>query len=329
MQRIRPTLVALCFAVVMLIAFAGVSYHTGLSIGGTSRFLSSERPPSVSECVTTFPIEYAMHSTEANDVIFLGDSACRHDVDPSAFEKLTGLKAYNLGTVGAAGQQTLLLTARAYLANHPKPRAIVICMTPVSFAPREVKDGDKLPLRFAESYGENCPLKAVVRAGAVNTLSGVRSRLFHQIMDVRELPLVDMHSETYLTLQSRLARDRGFWSLSGHGPQVPVPWFGQPIIPSKGWDAALLELASHAPVIVRLTPLRQDLRDSRDFVSLERWVASIARRSSVITIGQPFCLYFDAELCWDHAHLNSAGVEKLMPILAADVQGVLRAHGKR
>jgi hypothetical protein len=43
-------------------------------------------------------MEYALTSDEYNDVIFLGDSAPLHAIDPVYFETLTGLRAYNLAS---------------------------------------------------------------------------------------------------------------------------------------------------------------------------------------------------------------------------------------
>jgi len=103
----------------------GASYCFGHAAGADVpelRFLNASRSPTVDEASLTFVGEYAVRSHQANDVIFLGDSACRSGIDPLAFERLTGLRAYNLGTFGSSGPSVLAVSAKAYLSNHPRPQ---------------------------------------------------------------------------------------------------------------------------------------------------------------------------------------------------------------
>jgi hypothetical protein len=317
----RATAIAILSVGSVLALFAGASYSVGLSLTGPTRFLWAARAPTATEAAITFPIEYALHSTEANDVVFLGDSACRHGIDIAAFQRATGLRAYNLGTVGAAGVETFQLTARAYLANHPAPRLFVVCMWPISFAPDEVKGGDRLPRRFAEAYGPSCP-QILARRGAASLCKSLRVGLGVRPPDVRDLPLSDLRGDTYRTLQRRIADARGYWPLSGHGAEPDLSqWRGQPILPCEGWGSAFEELASRAPVVVRLMPVRSDLKSRRDFPALEHWVTEIA--SGHVFVARPASLWFDSSLCWDHAHLNDRGVSRFMPIVLRDVQEAL------
>ena len=60
-------------------------------------FLRNYRAPSDFEAFSFIAMSYAAESHEDNDVVFVGDSAVRADLDTRQFEQQTGLKAYNLG----------------------------------------------------------------------------------------------------------------------------------------------------------------------------------------------------------------------------------------
>ena len=47
-------------------------------------------------------------------------TACRTGVDPIAFERLSGLRAYNLGIVGDLGPGVMLNIGKAYLSKIPR-----------------------------------------------------------------------------------------------------------------------------------------------------------------------------------------------------------------
>src|SRR5580704_17147046 len=111
-----------------------VTYRWGATTDTEMRFLDQGRAPTSDEAFVSCPIEYSLHSREANDVIFLGDSVCRYGIDPNQFQRLSGLKAFNLGSFGFLGPSGYAITARTYFANHPKPQAVVLCMSAISFA---------------------------------------------------------------------------------------------------------------------------------------------------------------------------------------------------
>src|SRR5271155_3982934 len=115
-------LAAVCGALLLL---SGSSYCIGRATPTVLRFLEPSRAPAGDEAFVAYPVESALHSTEPNDVIFLGDSVCLHGLDPAAFEKLTGLKAFNLGSFGYIGPVGYQIVARGYFLNHGhKPRAV-------------------------------------------------------------------------------------------------------------------------------------------------------------------------------------------------------------
>ena len=93
--RVGPTLVV----VAAIFGVIALSCVTALYVGRhCERFLRLSSTPDGSEAVAAIPMEYALKSTEYNDVIFVGDSAPLYAIDPKCFQDLTGLKAYNLAS---------------------------------------------------------------------------------------------------------------------------------------------------------------------------------------------------------------------------------------
>src|ERR1700734_1639191 len=97
--RIAPTLVPLFVVTATLGALFVVGYRAGREIDSDLRFLEPRRPPTNDEAIVPYPVEYALRSNEKNDVIFVGDSPCRCDVDPIQFGHVSGRRAYNLGAL--------------------------------------------------------------------------------------------------------------------------------------------------------------------------------------------------------------------------------------
>ncbi len=134
---------------VIIPVFAYVGTHTETDL----RFLEPRRAPTFDEAVIALPIEYAVHSTEYNDVIVLGDGTGRSCFNPKHFEELSGLKAYNLSQIGKAGPMGFYLVASAYLRHHPKPKAIFLCLSPFVFQLGAKQTGGLLASRFLANYG--------------------------------------------------------------------------------------------------------------------------------------------------------------------------------
>jgi hypothetical protein len=118
-----------------------------------SRFLRVYRVPYYAESAIEYQMEYAMHSSEYNDVIFLGSSSALAGVMPVLFEERTGLRAYNLATVGSVGPDGELDIFRAYLDHHPKPKMVMYA----AFPPDIEQTSPVVPEfreRFIRAYGQ-------------------------------------------------------------------------------------------------------------------------------------------------------------------------------
>lgn len=101
------------------------------------RFLRNYRVPSQWEHVQG-KMDYALSSTEYNDVIFLGSSSCEMGVNAKQFDELTGLRSYNLAAQGMLGIDAFTLILESYLAHHPTPRIVVFCVHPLEFESQDI-----------------------------------------------------------------------------------------------------------------------------------------------------------------------------------------------
>jgi hypothetical protein len=94
------------------------------------------------------------------------------------------------------------------------------------------------------------------------------------------------------------------------------------------WSAGIQRLADECesfgvPLVIRFAPLSTEFREGPDYSPVERWADNVNASRTTITIGQPVLQWFTPELSWDRVHLNAAGVERFMPVVAKDVQAVL------
>ena len=95
---------------------------------------------------------------EANDVVFIGDSTCLCDAAQTRlFQQKTGRSAYNLGTVGVIGIDGYPhYPGAAYLQHHPKPKMLILCVTPKSIALPTVVLGQAFEQdRFLQFFGSD------------------------------------------------------------------------------------------------------------------------------------------------------------------------------
>ncbi len=278
------------------------------------RYLAPDRAPTVAEACVLYPIEYALGSNERNDVVFFGESACRAGVDPAQFERLTGLRAYNLGGAGALGPLGQVTTARAYFSHHSPPRIAVLCVIPISF---EYPTDEDMTRRFVETYGSKSD------AGRLS----VRLPL-ERVFEVRNVPLRGWEFATFWSLQRQIVAGRGFLSLiADHGLPHPLLRAGQTVIVRDDWDKGVRAIAelceeSRVRLLVRFLPLSSAVLKTENFGPLETWAASLKDCHNVI-VARPVLLWYKPELMWDHIHPNATGAEQFTARVAEDVQHVL------
>jgi hypothetical protein len=323
--RIAPVFVVWMSVFVTLAALSGAAYQRGNRTDPVLRFLGSWKP-TIDEARIVCPIEYALRSDEMNDVIFVGDSSCNDGIDPA---RLPDFRSYNLGTVGSAGTVGILLSAKCYLKHHPRPRLIVLCISPFRFEVGAQSIGGTYPEQLAVAYGtevtgvlpEYKRAALLVRRGATE---------FGERGDRRNEPLYGMPEETFLSYNAKVRAARGFFALpSLHGgrwtAETPPP--RNFILPE--WDDMVRRMAtackdSHSILAIRFAPIWSGVSNSRNFTQLETWGSQLEEAfPGTVVLCRPATLAWDRELMYDFQHLNAAGVAKFMPIVAKDVQSVL------
>jgi hypothetical protein len=284
--------------------------------------------PLVDEAFLAYPVEYALRSNEANDVIFLGDSTCHDDIDPA---RLRGLRSYNLGSLGSIGPLGILLTANGYLSHHPKPRAAVLCVSPLRFEVSTDSAGGHVVRRFMASYGPQVP-GIVPLHESVEYFVKCGARCFTDRGGAGVLwdgPLRGLESETYRSLEKRTRANRGFFALpKEHGGRWNVEMPAPPKLILPEWDDGIRRLAetcesANVPLIIRFAPIWDGASKSRDFGQLETWAQKLEGAFPCVTVSRPIIIAWDRDAMWDGLHLNARGVDRFMPVVAKDVQAAL------
>jgi hypothetical protein len=327
-SRAVPAALVLAIATVTLCAAGSAAYWRGQQSEPLTRFLDVGIAPLVDEAFLSYPVEYALRSDEANDVIFLGDSTCHDDIDPA---RLKGLRSYNLGSVGSIGPLGILLTANAYLSHHPKPRAIVLCVSPLRFEVSTDSAGGHVVRRFMGSYGPQVP-GIVPLHESIEYFAKCGAQRFAERPGVGVLwdaPLRGLDSETYLSLERRMRASRGFFALpKEHGGRWNVEMPAPPKLILPEWDDGVRRLAetcesAKVRLIIRFAPIWDGASKSRDFGQLEAWSQKLEDAFPCVIVPRPVIIAWDREMMWDGLHLNSRGVEAFMPVVAKDVQAAL------
>ncbi len=334
-QRIGPTALVVATVALTICTASATAYRVGRPVkpDALSFFSSKWNRPSVDDACLSYVGEYSVGNSEPNDVLFTGDSACRFDIDCNAFSRATGLRCYNLGTF--AQPAVLSPITNAYLSKHPRPRVIYLLLAAFSLGRSAELDPGTAPWRFAEIYGQpiatdpRAAFAYFARRGMVDILNGLRTVGRPQPPDLRSVPLRGMDSETYWSLQRKVQDARGHWPLPGeHNPhRKGTPSHGAPIFMSGDWSSAIEEVIASCdefqiPLVLRISPISGDVRDLFDFSAVESRLSELSARHPKLRVCKPAIDFYDESLCWDMGHLNAAGVARLMPVVAKDVNAV-------
>jgi hypothetical protein len=316
----------LALAAVTVLALGGSAYRQGRALDPSERFFrEAGRPPSAGEGAMAACMEYALFSSEPNDVIFVGDSACGNAIDPIKLRQLTGLQAYNLSLPGV-GARSCPITVKGYLSRHPKPKAVVLCLSPVGL---EVDSGpwEDALLRLNTYYGlEIDGVVPLSESVAYLVRAGMRSLLGHP--DYRSMQLEGCREpETYFTQRPKIFAARGFHGVATNisVPNVPAP---NGVLIREDWDRGVHEMAEACDaagvrMLILFAPIDASYKDSRDFERLDRWGRELEQTHPTLTVERPIILAYEPRLMCDAIHLNVAGVEKFMPVVAKEMQEVL------
>jgi hypothetical protein len=319
--------------------FSAAAYCVGRATASELRFLSPLRAPTYEEASIGHVFEYALRSTEHNDVIFVGHSSCKHGIDPILFEKLTGLSSYNLGTQATSGPPGIVLSTKIYLLQHPKPKVVVLCLIPHAFdAFGEGRCQDQIVASYAPELSLTLAAPGTipyfVKHGAVSSWLAARSLVGISNKDVRERSFIGHPEETYRTVEASTRLRRGFIPRPGeHGPPAG-PWHaGVAWTILDSWDRGMNELAdaceaANALLLIRHSPLPRDWLHVRDFGPMEQWLRNFKAAHRNVVVPQPTILWYERDVMFDSYHLNTRGVERFTAQVAKDVQAALSARDR-
>ncbi|HET6324694.1 MAG TPA: hypothetical protein VFG04_08345 [Planctomycetaceae bacterium] len=342
-QRIVPTLGLLVFLSAALGLFSAVAYSIGRCTDSDLRFLEPRRAPTLDEACIAYPIEYCLRSNENNQVIFLGDSTCRCGIDPAEFERLSGLRAYNLGSQGKAGPLSFALTVKAYLASHPSPQFVVLSISPLvcemAGNRRDAAMQDRLLANYGAEVSGILPwsesLLYLIKRGSLDAWANRSTAIAGHNNDVRDVPLVGLEAHTYRSLKRVTRESRGFGRLPGfHHAGGPVLARIPPQVTVRDdWRRGVSLLAEtcqalRVPLLLRFSPMPIECSKMRDFSTVEDWARELGSSCPELTVGHPALLWYDWNLCWDAYHLNAQGVSKYTAVLAVEVRTALARVGR-
>jgi hypothetical protein len=318
-------------AVTTVLALGGSAYLRGRALDPSDRFFQEAgREPTGGEGAIAASVEYVLFSSEPNDLIFVGDSACWNGVDPIRLRRLAGLQSFNLAIPGL-GARACPMATRGYLSRHPKPKAVVLCLSPLGLEVDSDPWADTLR-RVTTYYGlEIDGVVPLSESLPYLVRSGVRTFLAHP--DYRSMPLADSDgTDTYFKQQARIFAARGFFGLPPRAA-VHVPPAPTGVLIREDWDRGVHEMADTCDaagvrMLILFAPIEAGYEDARDFDRLDRWGRELEETHPGLTVQRPIILAYEPRLMRDAIHLNLAGVEKFMPVVAKDVQEALE-HGWR
>ena len=332
---------------------AGIFFVLVALLGGTAlstirrappelRFFDPRRSPTFDETCVVSAMDYALSSEERNDVIFLGDSVCRTGLDPVTFERSTGLHAYNLGIVGDLGPGVMRQILEAYLAKHPKPRLVILCVSPLGLEHDVPWYWIKLRDHFVNCYeGDTRSPRSVaaslgytVRQGTVLAWNRAAPAFKEDLGDVRDAPLIGMEMVTYRGYERLTREKRGHFDLPGRGPSKNLDRPGGMVLVHDVWNSEGRRLAAACndagvALMIRFGPVSAEATKNLKFERVEHWSHYLQASSPGLLLAsdQPI-LRYPPELCWDYSHPNPQGAQSFTEHVAAEVRLKLDSAGK-
>jgi len=125
-----PALIMLATACISISVASGLLYSIGKQEEGSREFIPAYTRPNDNVLWTMYTMSYIQESSEKNDILFLGDSACLIGVDAARIERATGRRVFNMGAANLSviGWDGLLIAFEQYLAHHPNPKILILCI---------------------------------------------------------------------------------------------------------------------------------------------------------------------------------------------------------
>jgi hypothetical protein len=108
---------------------------------------------------------------------------------------------------------------------------------------------------------------------------------------------------------------------------------GASIYMSADWSSAIEEVIASCdecdiPLVMRIAPICVDMKGLLDTSPLEKRLSELSARHPNVEC-KPAIEFYERRLCWDMSHLNTTGIAKFIPVVAADVIEVTRRKSGR
>jgi len=332
-SRLLPPLCALAAILAGGGAFVLFVDHSIHQMRKEGVFLPTDRVPEFVEAIAFHAMDYAAHSQERNEVVFIGDSTCIAESMPTLFQECTGLRAYNLGTPGALGFEGYEIILRAYLEHHPKPQIIAFCLHPSALSIRSEPQwvGD----RFVNVYGSGpCvwqfnpqSIAPIVKLAMQMTMDSDRNAYADKPMSAKS-------GHSFRSLRETMGKQRGFWLWPGNytrfvNGRLADDTESFPVTENmKEGVAKILRLAGRhdIPVLFRLSPILANGKS--DLSRLNAWLDTLeAGEECRVIVSRPEVLKYDRALFGNETpeHCNDRGAREFTRFMAEEVARILHA----
>jgi hypothetical protein len=295
------------------------------------QLLRNYREPNDYEAHIVITMGYVRGSSEANDVVALGDSTCFTDFRPVAFEERTGLRAYNIATVGVVGIDGLERIFRDYLDHHPKPRLLIFCMHPWALGVDPAATGpgwirDQFEVSYADvsrqAIEPRIParLQYYIRQGLWFIYGETTGGLRRQV----KAPIAHRQGANLEALAASVQRNRGFFEQPGVmdpslRPREAVGPFPVLVSSVQAVDAIINLASAHGvKVLIRLTPALIGGPDPESQM-IHAWIARLTPQFANVLVGQPEVVMWGPAEFGERLHLNLHGATRFTELVAQDV----------
>jgi hypothetical protein len=358
---IVPTLIVVVLALVEFCAFEATCLGIGVYYRGVIPMFGKRKQVTIDELTVIAAMERAESKDNPVDIVFTGGSTCHRGINPKLFEKQTGLTAYNLASNKLAGVRVWYWTCKTYLENHPAPRAIVLCLSPVDIlclvgekpkTSHDDLDPDDLSERFALAYGPYLPFLQVVMnhgsrwqqyyidRGLRISLSGLVGLIPGHSTDPRDRLIYGGSGGEYNAEKLKLFAAGGFRTLPERPtavgpsgtvfregkPQGPLP-LTQTVIPlTDDYVRAYAKLAQEykTELLFCVSPISREAKF--DTTGLDEWMRRLQKDYPNVRLVFPEVLLYDPELFWDQHHVNFRGVNKFTTDVSERVTALLKSR---
>ena len=330
-MRARVSLAVLAVISVTIAVVGGITHLVTNDLVNEDVYLKNYRKPFFEESMVYHKMDYALHSNETNDVIVLGDSSGLMDIDSLQLEKATGLRVYNLSTMGWLHADGHLDILKNYLAHHPKPRLIIYTVLPKEVH-ADNSGSEPFKDRFIWAYGidlkkehgfKRWPLEFRLREEfrtLVGLLIGGRKRYFKNEL---------VPGLTHDQFGALLAERRGFYSLTA---KKLAPYDIDRLRVSDTSSLRLRRLAdyvreNHILLLIRLGPIphQKTAKEQREFFEwFDRFQDEF---KSTVLVDKPLILEYDLNRFSDASHLNPVGTALFTAAVAGRVSRLKLKRG--